>query len=127
MITKDGFVSQMAVNYFGHFLLTHLLIPQLNEGASEGENSRVVNVGSVVHRVGEIRYDDLEYKNYYRAGMAYADSKLAQVLFTKHMKKVCEENSWKIQFHAAHPGEIFLGVLYDGSEARDNFVIGGCS
>jgi NAD(P)-dependent dehydrogenase (short-subunit alcohol dehydrogenase family) len=104
VITKDGFVSQMAVNYFGHFLLSHLLMPLLNAGAGEGENSRIVNVGSVVHRVGEIRYDDLQYKNYYRAGMAYADSKLAQAMFTKHMVNVCEKNSWKVQVHNTHPG-----------------------
>ena len=48
--TKDGYESQFAVNYLGHFLLTHLLIPQLKAAAKSSKvNSRVVNVTSVVH------------------------------------------------------------------------------
>lgn len=80
-------------------------MPQLHAGSGEGGYSRIVNLGSVVHRIGEIRYDDLNYKNYYRAGMAYADSKLALVMFTKHMKNYCADNSLKVQVHAAHPGK----------------------
>lgn len=79
-------------------------MPQLITGSNEGQNSRIVNVGSCVHKAGVIRFNDFDYKNYYRAGMAYADSKLAQVMFTKHMKNVCEKNQWKVQVHAAHPG-----------------------
>lgn len=104
VITNDGFVSQMATNYLGHFLLAHLLLPQLIAGSSEGECSRIVNVASSVHKVGEIKYNDFDYKNYYRAGMVYADSKLAQVMFTKYVNKLCEENKWGVQVHSAHPG-----------------------
>lgn len=81
-------------------------MPQLIAGSKEGENSRIVNVGSCVHRVGVIRFNDFDYKNYYRAGMAYADSKLAQIMFTKYMKIFCEKNEWKVQVHAAHPGKL---------------------
>lgn len=105
-ITKDGFVSQMAVNYVGHFLITHLLMPQLKAAAREDENARVINVTSCVHEIGTINLDDFNYKNYYRAGMVYTDSKLAQVMFTKHLQSVCEENNWKVQTHAVHPGMV---------------------
>lgn len=58
--TKEGFESQMAINYLGHFLLTHLLMPQLVAGskANDGKNARIVNVSSCVHRVCEMDYED---------------------------------------------------------------------
>lgn len=58
--TKDGFESQMAINYLGHFLLTHLLMPNLIAGSkdNDGKNARVVNVSSCVHKLTDIDYDD---------------------------------------------------------------------
>lgn len=86
-------------------------MPQLNAAANKNENARVVNVTSCVHEIGTINLDDFEYKNYYRAGMVYTDSKLAQVMFTKHLQKICDENSWRIQTHAAHPGMVNTDIF----------------
>ena len=63
--TKDGFESQMAINYIGHFLLTHLLLPQLVKGSknNDGKNSRIVNVSSCVHRVCDMNYEDFHFKS----------------------------------------------------------------
>lgn len=64
-LTKDGFESQMAINYIGHYLLTHLLMPQLIAGShdNEGKNVRIVNVSSCVHTLTkEIDYDDFHCK-----------------------------------------------------------------
>ena len=62
--TKEGFESQMAVNYLGHFLLTHLLMPQLEVGAlnNDGKNVRIVNVSSCVNNLGLIDYEDFQSK-----------------------------------------------------------------
>lgn len=62
--TKDGFESQMAINYLGHFLLTHLLIPNLIAGSreNEGKNVRIVNVSSCVHKLCDIDYEDFHCK-----------------------------------------------------------------
>ena len=62
--TKDGFESQMAINYLGHFLLTHSIFPQLKAGAlnNDGKNVRIVNVSSCVHRIGGIDYEDFHCK-----------------------------------------------------------------
>lgn len=56
--TEDGFESHMAINYLGHFLLTHLLLPQLKASGRNGKNSRIINVSSCVHNNGEIDYND---------------------------------------------------------------------
>lgn len=115
-LTKDGFESQMAVNYIGHFLLTHLLMPQLIAGGiALKKNSRVINVSSCAHYVGKIEYDDFNNHNYYHSGKAYCDSKFAQVLFTRRLNQLCKENNWKVQSNAPHPGvvntEIFQNTL----------------
>jgi NAD(P)-dependent dehydrogenase (short-subunit alcohol dehydrogenase family) len=62
--TKDGFESQMAVNYIGHFLLTHLLMPQIIKGSkdNDGKNARIINVSSCVYKAGTIDFDDFSSK-----------------------------------------------------------------
>ena len=103
--SKEGFISQMAINYLGHFMLSHLLLPQLRAGAEAiGIKSRIVNVASNVHEVGTINYKDFHFKKYYRASMAYANSKLAQMMFTYHLEKLCKRENWMVQTYAPHPG-----------------------
>lgn len=62
--SKDGFESQMAINYLGHFLLTHLLMPQLIAGSNnnDGLNARVINVSSCVHKYTDMDYEDFNCK-----------------------------------------------------------------
>ena len=67
----------------GHFLLTHLLLGRLKESAP----ARVVNLSSVVHHIGKIRFHDLQGEKYYNWGFAYCHSKLANVLFTRELAK----------------------------------------
>lgn len=61
-LTEDGFESQLAVNYLGHFTLTHYLMDRLIEGGNSGRNSRVVNVSSCAHIPGAINYKDFHYE-----------------------------------------------------------------
>jgi NAD(P)-dependent dehydrogenase (short-subunit alcohol dehydrogenase family) len=132
--TSDGFESQMAVNYLGHFLLTHLLMPQLIAGSTDndGKNVRVVNVSSCAHEAGTLNYGDFNYERYYNAGITYADSKLAQVMFTRQLQKICDDKGFKIQIHAAHPGldkilpliileYFFLSLHLQASSIRKSF------
>lgn len=78
-LTEDGFESQLAVNYLGHFYLTHLLLPALKKGGKV-DPARVVNVTSCGHYPGTINFDDINMKEHYDTTAAYAQSKLAQVI-----------------------------------------------
>lgn len=58
-VTVDGFESQLATNYLGHFLLTHLLLPELKAAGSVNQRARIVNVSSCVHKLGHINFKDI--------------------------------------------------------------------
>lgn len=84
--TADGIESQLGVNHMGHFLLTNLLLDRLKASAP----SRIVNVSSVAHQRGEINVSDLNSAESYDPAAAYAQSKLANVLFTHELAKKLE-------------------------------------
>jgi NAD(P)-dependent dehydrogenase (short-subunit alcohol dehydrogenase family) len=98
--TVDGFEMQMGTNHFGHFALTGLLIDLLlaNEGA------RVVNVASGMHRIGTIRFDDMDWQHGYRKWLAYGQSKLANLLFCLELQRRLEKSGVKLISVACHPG-----------------------
>jgi len=77
-VTEDGFELTFAVNHLAPFLLTRLLLPQLERGAP----ARVVTVSSGAHHAGAIDFDDLHGERRFRGQRAYNQSKLANVLFT---------------------------------------------
>ncbi|KAG8583665.1 hypothetical protein GDO81_008497 [Engystomops pustulosus] len=82
--TEDGFEMQFGVNHLGHFLLTNLLLDRLKESGQ----SRIINVSSLAHIVGEIDFQDLNWeKKKYDTKAAYCQSKLANVLFTNELAK----------------------------------------
>ena len=59
-VTEDGFEQQMSVNYLGHFLLTHLMLPLLKEAGTRERMARVVNISSCAHYVGSwLDLDDI--------------------------------------------------------------------
>lgn len=81
-LTKDGLEMHMAVNYFGHFLLTNLL---LNRMESSGP-SRIVLVSSMMHKfVKSFDVDDLTVGKTYNHVTAYNNSKLAVILMGKFL------------------------------------------
>lgn len=81
--TVDGFEMQIGVNHMGHFLLTNLLVDTLQKSAP----SRVITLTSVAHRVGKINKLDLNSEKSYRSFCAYAQSKLANILFTRELAR----------------------------------------
>lgn len=73
----------MCVLTSGHFLLTYLLIGQLKRSAP----ARIVVLSSLAHNFGWIRFHDLHSQGSYNSGLAYCQSKLANVLFTRELAR----------------------------------------
>lgn len=85
--TKDGFELNMGVNHLGHFLLTNLLLDLLKTAAP----SRIVVVSSMIHKIGGINRDDLNSVNSFAGSWrAYANSKLANILFVRKLAKILD-------------------------------------
>ncbi|XP_076051916.1 retinol dehydrogenase 13-like isoform X2 [Oratosquilla oratoria] len=97
-VTKEGIELQLGTNHMGHFLLTNLLLNKLKESAP----SRIINVSSVAHTRGKINFEDLNSANNYDAADAYAQSKLANILFTLELAQRLKGTG--VTSNAVHPG-----------------------
>ena len=98
-VTKDGFELQFGTNHLGHFALTGLLLDHL----LPVRGSRVVTVSSMGHRMrAAIHFDDLQWERSYNRAAAYAQSKLANLLFTYELQRRLADRSTIAV--AAHPG-----------------------
>ena len=102
--TADGFESQFGVNHLGPFALTLLLLQHVT--------GRVVTVSAAAHRFGQIDFDDLnwEHRPYNPAG-AYAQSKLAALLFTAELQRRLTAAGSGVLAMAAHPGWSDTGAI----------------
>lgn len=99
-LSADGLELQFATNFLGHFALTLGLVPLLRSEAG----ARVVTVSSTAAAVGRVHFDDLQYERHYRPFGAYAQSKLADLLFARHLAALARERGWDLASLAAHPG-----------------------
>lgn len=99
-LTEDGLELQMASNYFGHFLLTGLLLSRLESTPG----ARVVSLSSVAHRSGVIHNDDLNSRQRYSRLAAYAQSKLACLMFAFELQRRLDVAGYQTISVAAHPG-----------------------
>jgi retinol dehydrogenase-12 len=96
--TVDGIELTWALNHLSYFLLTHLLLDMLKASAP----ARVVNVSSNSHLSGGINFDDLEGKRFYFGWIAYAQSKLANILFTFELARQLKGS--EVTANVLHPG-----------------------
>ncbi|MGY4977807.1 oxidoreductase [Streptomyces sp. 900105755] len=96
--TKDGFEMQFGTNHLGHFALTNLLLPYVTD--------RVVTVSSGLHRGGDgvIRFENVNLEGAYTPTRAYAQSKLANLLFVLELQRRLTEAGSRVRSLAAHPG-----------------------
>lgn len=99
-LTEDGFELQFGTNHLGHFALTNLLLPLL----LTRPGSRVVTLSSTAHLRGRINFDDLKSEKKYIAHLAYAQSKIANLLFAYELQKRLEKANARTISVAAHPG-----------------------
>ncbi|XP_058569696.1 dehydrogenase/reductase SDR family member on chromosome X isoform X2 [Neofelis nebulosa] len=104
--TRDGFEEHFGLNYLGHFVLTNLLLDSLKEAGRPGRTARVVTVSSATHYVGELRLRDLHGSRCYSPHGAYAQSKLALVLFTYHLQRLLAAQGSPVTANVADPGVV---------------------
>jgi NAD(P)-dependent dehydrogenase (short-subunit alcohol dehydrogenase family) len=99
-LTKDGFESQLATNYVGHFLLTKLLFPIIKDTPA----ARIVSLSSLAHKWHEIQFDDINFKKSYNKRHAYSQSKLACLMFGIELDKRLKVANIDAMSLSAHPG-----------------------
>lgn len=96
-LSVDGFESQLATNFLGHFALTGLLLPQVAD--------RVVTLSSAAHRMGRINLGDPNYEHRrYARWPAYGQSKLADLMFAYELQRRLLLAGSSVRSVAAHPG-----------------------
>ncbi|XP_072027868.1 retinol dehydrogenase 11-like [Amphiura filiformis] len=112
--TKEGYNMVFAVNHFGHFLLTMLLLDRLKESAP----SRIVNISSVVHafvKEGDLHFTPKDAEGRIYPGLReYRRSKLANVLFTKELARQLEGSG--VTTYSLHPGAIMSSIIETSKE-----------
>jgi NAD(P)-dependent dehydrogenase (short-subunit alcohol dehydrogenase family) len=114
--TADGFETQFGGNHLGHFALTGHLLEAL--ATEDGDPARVVTVSSGVHERGEIDFDDLQGEASYDPWEAYAQSKLANVLFAYELERRFRTAGTNAESMAVHPGYANTRLQFRGPERR---------
>lgn len=110
-LTEDKLEHHMSVNYFSHCLLVIKLLPLLTKkvSSSNQEPSRIVMVTSGAHHASYgLRLNDLNSQNLYSIYHAYAQSKLALIMFTyyfcKWMQQISDQQQIMPTINCLHPG-----------------------
>ncbi len=100
MTTADGFELQFGSNFLGPFALTLRVLPLLLAAPAP----RVVTMASGMANFGRIRFDDPQWERAYSPARSYAQSKLGNLLFARHLAAIATERGWTLMSNAAHPG-----------------------
>ncbi|SIQ66663.1 NAD(P)-dependent dehydrogenase, short-chain alcohol dehydrogenase family [Haladaptatus litoreus] len=118
--TEDGYEMQFGVNHLGHFALTGLLFDRLLETPGE---TRVVTQSSGVHERGDINFEDLHGEQEYDKWDAYAQSKLANVLFAYELdRRLDEAGIDNVLSLACHPGYASTNLQRRGPEQEGSRI-----
>lgn len=99
--TAEGFDSQFGINHIDHYLLTHLLLPLVKKAP----NARIVMTASAAHYgVDQIPYPVITSPKTYDRLRNYCGSKLATVMFVRHLAKQLAQTHPDITINCLHPG-----------------------
>jgi len=97
-VTAEGLERTFALNHLAPFLLTSMLLEQLDGG-------RVVTTASDAHTAGRLDLDDLQAERSYSAWRAYGTSKLCNILFTRELARRAPQ----LHANCFHPGVVRTG------------------
>ncbi|QHN02072.1 SDR family NAD(P)-dependent oxidoreductase [Granulicella sp. WH15] len=98
--TVEGMELQFGTNVVGHFYLTALLLPLLEQAAA----ARVVTVASIAHKRGKIDFEDLQSVRRYSPMGAYQQSKLGDLMFAFELERRLRAAGSRVTSVAVHPG-----------------------
>jgi NAD(P)-dependent dehydrogenase (short-subunit alcohol dehydrogenase family) len=101
--TEEGFELQFGANYLGAFLLTHLVLPQLEAAAAETGDARIIHLSSIVHNIGRIDPSSFRGRKPYISFNAYSQSKLANLMFSNALARRLPDG---VSTYALHPGGV---------------------
>ena len=109
--TTQGFELQVGTNHLGHFALTRLLLPLIDD------DGRVVTVASTAHTMGAVDVGDLNYARgrKYSAWGAYGQSKAANILFAKGLADRLHSAGSNVLSVSLHPGVISTPLWRHGN------------
>jgi NAD(P)-dependent dehydrogenase (short-subunit alcohol dehydrogenase family) len=113
-LTEDGNELQFAVNHLAPFLLTHLLLPYLQQSP----NARILTTSSASHRNTRMHWKDVMLSRHYGTLKAYKQSKLANVLFTLEFNRRAGDNA-SVKAFAVDPGLVNTEI---GCKGTNGFV-----
>ncbi len=100
-LTEDGVETQFAVNHLAYFLLSYELLDTLYNS----EDARIICVGSDSHFHGKMHFEDLTLGKKYHGIKAYAQSKLANTLFTYELDRLLKsQDIHNISINCVQPG-----------------------
>ena len=117
--TVDGFEMQFGTNHLGHFALTGLLLDLLLRSAG----ARVVTTSSGAHRMGYLRFDDLQGERSYWEWPAYGQSKLANLLFAFELQRKADRARARLTSVACHPGYAATNLQGAGPRMRGFLIM----
>lgn len=106
-LTPDNLEYTFATNHLAYFILTNLLLDLLKKSAP----SRIVNVSSMAHKMGDLDFDDINFeKHKYNSLKAYGKSKLNNVLFTYALAEKLKGTG--VTVNCLHPGVVNTGFAF---------------
>ena len=97
-LTEDGLEKTIATNHFAYFILTNELLPLVKKS----DYARIVNVASGSHYQGKMDFESFTKEKGYFIMKAYAQSKLANVLFTYELAERLKGT--QVTVNCLHPG-----------------------
>lgn len=110
-VTVDGFEEMFAANHLGPFLLTNLLLEQLQEAVQANGSARVLNI--TAPSTAPLNFDDLQNEKNFNSLRAFGETKMANLLFTFELARRLENTG--ITVNAIHPGLTRSGLMRESS------------
>lgn len=112
-LSKDNFEQHNAINYYSHALLTLKLLPKLAKAKTGNSRGRIVIVSSGSHHASwGLRLEDFNSNELYSIYHAYAQSKLALIMFTYTFDRMLRQATLadgsnlgdSVSINCLHPG-----------------------